>query len=89
MKIEDIDWDIYHILVYNQPITISELITKSKYTHDVVNESILRLKKYGLIKIIDDTVTPLDISEILIQNQINQDKDMSVYIENGIIKVKK
>jgi hypothetical protein len=89
MRNEDVDWTLFHLIPENEIPTISELIDKSGFSRDEVVSSLARLEKDCLIQVIGENVHALSINDIFMMNEVNNDAQSDIYIENGIIKVRK
>ncbi|HJJ91011.1 MAG TPA: MarR family transcriptional regulator [Methanocorpusculum sp.] len=85
----DTDWALYHMLTEGKPMTIAELVKLSGWSKDIIKASLSRLENYCLIAVTDETIRLLSLPDILMMNEMRQASDISVYIENGIIKAKK
>ena len=88
MKDEEIDWAIYHMLTDEKPVMIAELVDRSGWSRDVVEASVGRLENNYLIAVMGEAVNLLSLSDMLMLEMMHA-PDMSVYIENGVIKAKK
>jgi hypothetical protein len=84
-----IDWELYHMLTDARPVTIAELVERSGWNRSVVEASISRLENNCLIAIVGDSVNLLSLSDILMLNEMMHFPDMQIYVENGVIRVKK
>jgi len=94
MHDEDIDWNIYHQIPDGQDgISIPELAEKLGLDEDAVVDSLIRLEDKHLVLVKGDRAYPLSITDFLFASQIKEAtsglEDMGIYIENGVIKVRK
>ena len=90
MRSEERDWQIYHILVEKSPITLDELCRMACTEEDVAEESLERLERYRLVSQEEDAWAIKSLQEIILTNEMDQMmKDSPVYMENGVIKVRK
>jgi hypothetical protein len=89
MRNEDVDWTLFHLIPENETPTISELIDKSGFSRDEVVSSLTRLEKNCLIHVIGENVHALSITEIFMMHEVTSSNQSDIYIENGIIKVRK
>ena len=89
MRNEDVDWTLFHLIPENEIPTISELIDKSGFSRDEVVSSLARLEKDYLIQVIGENVHALSITEIFMMHEVTSSNQSDIYIENGIIKVRK
>ena len=96
MNDEDADWKIYH-LIPDDGISVDDLIQQSKMTREEVLASVSRLEKIFLVQCSGERITPLSINDFLIASTLCGDSskaaspedDFGIYIENGVIKVRK
>lgn len=96
MNDEDADWKIYH-LIPDDGISVDDLIQQSKMTRDEVLASASRLEKIFLVQCSGDKISPLSINDFLLASALcgaspkaeAPEDDFGIYIENGIIKVRK
>ncbi len=91
MKDEDVDWKIYHLLPDGQTIPIQDLAAQSGLDEQTVRASLARLEKSRLVMVKGDCACPLSITDFIFASQIasQPEDDCGIYIENGIIKVRK
>jgi hypothetical protein len=89
VKVEDVDWLVYHLIPQGSPATTETLVNKSGLETSVVEDSLARLERFCLVKRSGNTVQMLSFSEALVTNQIKYDKDLPFVIENGVIREKK
>ncbi|MDO5846794.1 MAG: hypothetical protein Q4Q20_00625 [Methanocorpusculum sp.] len=94
MNDEDTDWKIYH-LIPDEGIAFDELIKVSGMTKETVLASAARLEKILLVHTADDRVCPVSVNDFLISETLcggggaEKEDDLGIYIENGVIKVRK
>ncbi|HJJ32478.1 MAG TPA: hypothetical protein O0X25_02515 [Methanocorpusculum sp.] len=94
MSDDDIDWMIYHLVPDGEEgVAIPELSAKTGLDTDTVLDSLIRLEDKHLVIVKGDCVFPLSISDFLFASQLKEAtsglEDLGIYIEDGIIKVKK
>jgi len=94
MNDEDIDWEIYHKIPDGQDgISIPELAASIGISEDSVVDSLIRLEDKHLVIVKGDRAYPLSITDFLFASQIKEAtsglEDMGIYIEDGVIKVRK
>lgn len=94
MHDEDIDWSLYHLIPDGEDgIAIPELARKAGLDEDAVVDSLIRLEDKHLVLVKGDRAYPLSITDFLFASQIKQAtsglEDMGIYIEDGVIKVRK
>jgi predicted transcriptional regulator len=89
MKEEEIDWALYHLLEEGKPVGIPELCGRSGLSGETVASSLSRLEKNCLIRVTQDMVSLLSLSEMLMINELKYAVSSPVCLENGIIKVRK
>ncbi len=88
MRNEDVDWALYHMIPDNGTPTITELVERSDFSRDEVRASLARLEKACLIYVKGENVCPLSINDMFMMNEI-MNAPSDIYIENGVIKVRK
>jgi len=88
MRNEDVDWTLYHMIPDNGTPTITELVERSCLSVDEVRASLARLEKAGLIYVKGENVCPLSLNDMFMMNEI-RNAPSDIYIENGVIKVRK
>jgi hypothetical protein len=89
VRSEERDWQIYHIFVEKSEITLDELCRMACTEESVAEESLERLERYRLISRKDDAWAIKSLQEIILTAQIEQVmNDSSIYMENGVIKVR-
>lgn len=92
MKDEDVDWNIYH-LIPDEGILLQDLIEKSGMEKESVLASAARLEKIHLVHCDGEKVCPVSINDFLITETLcggaEKEDDFGIYIENGVIKVRK
>jgi hypothetical protein len=86
---EEIDWCVYRVIADGDAKTRSEIDTCTRFTPPVVDCSLRRLIRAGLIGQTDDLFRVLPLQQMLLSCQIREDRNSPIYLENGIIKVKK
>ncbi|HJJ43739.1 MAG TPA: hypothetical protein O0X66_02180 [Methanocorpusculum sp.] len=88
MKNEDVDWTLFHMIPECGTKGIAELVIQSGFLEDETRASLVRLEKACLIHVKGENVCALSINDMLMMNEI-KNADCGIYIEDGIIKVKK
>jgi predicted transcriptional regulator len=88
MRNEDVDWALFHMIPENGTRTIAELAEQSGFSEDEIMASLARLQKACLIHVKDEVVCALSITDMFMMNEM-QHASSDIYIENGIIKVRK
>lgn len=92
MKDEDVDWKIYHLIPDGETVPISELAEKSCLDEETVRASLARLEKSRLVMVKGDAACPLSITDFIFASQLAStpaEDECGIYIENGVIKVRK
>ncbi|HJJ46725.1 MAG TPA: hypothetical protein O0X32_00490 [Methanocorpusculum sp.] len=94
MSDEDTEWIIYHMVPNGEEgIAIPDLATKTGLDTDTVADALIRLEDKHLVIVKGGRVFPLSISDFLFSSQIKDTisdlEDLGIYIENGVIKLKK
>lgn len=97
MNDTDVDWEVYH-QIPDAGISIDELSAQLGFDRDIVLVSISRLEKSHLVLRSDEQVAPLSINDFFMASMLSDvtssagsapEDDFGVYIENGVIKVRK
>ncbi len=89
MKDEEIDWLVYHIVIRQDLIDVSELARASGLDRGTLEASLRRLENNLLVEQRTGEVKALSVNEALIRCQIKYDASLPYMIENGVIKEKK
>ena len=89
MKDEDLDWQVYHLVIDGPGISFSELASRTGIEEDAIRSSACRLVSGLLVEIRGDMVHALSIQEALLRCQCKYDKSLPYTIENGIVIMKK
>ena len=92
MRDEDIDWKIYHLIPDGTSVPIAELAEKTCLDEETVRASLSRLEKSRLIMVRGEIACPLSITDFIFASQLANapaEDDCGIYIENGVIKVRK
>jgi predicted transcriptional regulator len=90
VRAEDRDWQIYHIIAENSEITVDEICKMAGREEIIAEESLERLQRYGLISRKGEKCAAKSIQQILISAELERTmKDSPIYMENGVIKVRK
>lgn len=93
MNDTDVDWAVYHAIP-DAGTTIDEISAVSGLSREEVLASVSRLEKSRLVLQQGEQVSPLSITDFLLAGSLAEsmkqpDDDFGVYIENGVIKVRK
>lgn len=67
----------------------SDLIAKTGWNENFVDESLARLSSYLLIEQKGDEVRPLSIQEMIFNSQCKYDPNSPFIVKDGVISVKK
>lgn len=89
VKDEDIDWLVYHALSSGGPKTEEELVQETGLASHDVTASLVRLKSNFLIDCRESSYDILSIPEMLFRCQCRYSQETPVFIEDGVVKVKK
>ncbi len=90
MRAEDRDWQIYHIIADKSEITVDEVCKLTGREESIAEESLERLNRYGLISRKEDKYAANSIQAFMITAEMKRAmKDSPIYMEDGVIKVKK
>jgi hypothetical protein len=84
---EDLDWEIYHLLLAGKIRTIRDL-EAAGYDPTLVEASLSRLEKSCLIERRGGTVRPLSLQEAVILCCLKYDRESPLCIEEGVIRVR-
>ncbi|MDR0438671.1 MAG: hypothetical protein LBH02_00410 [Methanocalculaceae archaeon] len=85
----DVDWTLYHMLTDEKPVMITELVKRSGWDRGIVEASLSRLENNHMIAVMENSVSLLSLSDMLMLNEMMHTPNMPIYIENGVIKAKK
>ena len=91
MRDEDIDFKIYH-LIPDEGRSISEIAEQTCLDEETVRASLSRLEKSRLIMVRGELACHLSITDFIFASQLANapaEDDCGIYIENGVIKVRK
>jgi hypothetical protein len=86
---EAIDWCIYRVIADGDARTTHEVIYCTHFESSVVESSLRRLVHAGLVTQINDLICLVPFQETVMYGQVREDVKCPVYLENGMIKVKK
>jgi hypothetical protein len=86
---EAIDWCIYRMIADGDAKTTLEIINCTHFESSLVESSLQRLIRAGLVMQVHGLLCVVPYHAMLMHNQIREDADGSVYLETGVIKVKK
>ncbi|KUG21399.1 MAG: MarR family transcriptional regulator [Methanomicrobiaceae archaeon] len=88
MREEDLDWLVYCQIVAGAE-TGDDLAARTGQKNETIEASLVRLERYLLIERSGDTLRPLSVQESLIKCQCTYSRSLPIYIEDGVIKVKR
>lgn len=88
MKDEDLDWQVYHLVIDGPGISFSEIASRTGIEEEAIRSSACRLVSGLLVEIRGDMVHALSIQEALLRCQCKYDKSLPYTIENGIVIMK-
>ena len=97
MNDTDIDWAVYH-QIPDAGIALAELSLQLGLDSGTILASVSRLEKNHLVLCSDEQVKPLSINDFIMSSMLSEstaspdsafEDDFGVYIENGVIKVRK
>ncbi|MDD1678361.1 MAG: hypothetical protein LUO93_04150 [Methanomicrobiales archaeon] len=89
MREEEIDWCIYRIIADGDAKTRDTIGGCTRFELSVIEVSVHRLMQAGLIGRQGDTFTILPFQQTLAHGQVREGEDSPIYLEDGIVKVKK
>jgi len=87
MRDEDLDWEIYHALLYGKVGTARDLVAAG-YDHDLVEASLGRLERYHLIERRGEVLRALSLPESILLCHLNNEEDSPLIFDKGIIRLK-
>ena len=88
MRDEDLDWEIYHVLIEGKVRTAADL-ADAGYDPLLVEASLGRLEGALLIERKGDGIRPLSFQEAILLCQARNEEDSPLVFENGVIRVKR
>jgi hypothetical protein len=86
---EEVDWCIYRSIADGDARTRLEIIAFTRFDPSLIDVSLDRLVKAGLLIQTGDYLRVLSFQESIFQKQIQSDEDSPIHLENGVIRVKK
>lgn len=89
MDEQDLDWQVYHLLLEDPDQGKDSLAGKSGRSVDQIVSSLLRLEAACLIEQDGEKYRILSVQEILLRCQARYDRYSPFVIEGGIIRIKK
>lgn len=89
MKEEDLDWRVYHLLVYDPCQSPEALAAQAGCSSAEVSQSLRRLMESGLIEEESGGCRILSIQEMLLRCQARYDRSSPFVIEGGVLRMKK
>jgi hypothetical protein len=84
---EDLDWEIYHLLLDGKVRTAADLLAAG-YGESLVEASLGRLEKCLLIEREGGSVRVLSFQESLLLCQLKNEDESPLVLENGVIRVR-
>jgi hypothetical protein len=82
---EELDWEIYHVLADGKSDTLQGLISLG-YDPRLVEESVRRLERYGLIERAGESVRALSVPEAILLCQARNQEACPFVVEDGVIR---
>ena len=89
MNEQDLDWQVYHLLLKDPDQDQDLLIGKTGCSRDEIVSSLRRLESAGLIEHNGERYKILSVQEILFRCQARYDQNSPFVIEGGVIRIKK
>lgn len=86
VRAEDIDWTIYHIISGEKGCSEDTLCKLSGYNRDILQSSLVRLKRYCLIDCKNDTWCACSIGEIILKKEISRFLSDGIEFSGGVIR---
>ena len=87
MREEEIDWCIYRSIADGDARTRLEIIAFTRFDPSLIDVSLDRLVKAGLLTWTGENIRVLSFQEVIFQNQIQNDEESPLYLENGVIRI--
>ena len=85
---EDLDWEIYHTLLYGRARTTRDL-EAAGFDPAMVDESLSRLEGALLIERRGDAVRPLTFQEAILRCRLKNEKESPLVFKDGVVRVRK
>ena len=89
MNEQDLDWQVYHLLVKDPDQGRERLAATTGSSTEEITSSLRRLEDAGLIEQDGERIRVPSLQEILLSCQARYDRDSPFVIEEGIIRLKK
>ena len=89
MREEEIDWCVYRVIADGDAVTLVDVVHCTGYDPHVVGSSVNRLERAGLLRRSGELLTILTFQELLLCCGLRNDENSPVFIENGVVRVKK
>lgn len=89
MNEQDLDWQVYHLLLKGPDLDQDRLAEKIGCSRDEIVSSLSRLESAFLIEKDGKRYRVLSVQEMLLQCQARYDQNSPFIIEGGVIRVKK
>lgn len=88
MRTEDLDWQVYHLIVDRAPVGRDALGDLVNAAPDVLDASLSRLSRSFLIRRSGEGYVPTTIWEALVGCQARYARDSPITIEDGVIRAR-
>jgi len=86
---EDLDWLVYRRIADTNGITADDLFACIRQDPAAVEASLKRLERYLLIERTGALIRALSLQESLVLCYCRHARNLPIYVENGVIRVKK
>lgn len=88
MRTEDLDWQVYHLIVDRAPADRDVLGDLVNATPEELDASLSRLSRSFLIRRSREGYVPTTVWEALVGCQARYARDSSITIEDGVIRAR-
>ena len=88
MRDEDLDWEIYHMLLYGRVRTTRDL-EAAGFDPATADESLSRLERFLLIERRGDAVRPLTFQEAILLCRLKNEEGNLLFFKDGVVRVRK
>ena len=89
MNEQDLDWQVYHLLLKDPDLDQDRLAGKIGCSRDEIVLSLSRLEAAFLIEPDGERYKVLSVQEMLLKCQAKYDQNSPFVIEGGVIRIKK
>lgn len=87
MRDEECDWCVYHLVAGQEATSLQALERCTGLSREILEASVDRLVRARLIERCGDCLRALSLPEMVILQQMENDPELPLIIEQGIIKM--